>query len=156
MVHTNNSSIFDVIKDISKKADLLIKNPRLDLPLEESEFCIICKISRIDSDITGVTCGNPKCLQEVGDMAFNQAESEKDIKEREEDLKENEDRLDKAIEVLNGIYLVLGINQKEIDTDEVGKKCEHLAGMCEAVESKVKDLVEVMLQLNKKIENKAN
>ena len=32
----------------------------------ETERCVICKGARIDHDQTGITCGNPRCIAEVG------------------------------------------------------------------------------------------
>lgn len=39
-----------------------------DGPLGEQEFCVVCKTARIRGDITGLTCGSPRCLFKLQDV----------------------------------------------------------------------------------------
>ncbi len=86
--------------------------------------CIICGQIRMNYDSTGATCGQEKCLQELGHMANEFEIYRKELK------KEMAREIDYASKLKNNILeiaKILGIDNPEENIEDT---CEEIQGLC--------------------------
>ncbi len=121
------------------------------------EFCVICKLPRLNPDPTGLTCNNPKCLVELGKFFV-------EIKEKIEELSKSlglkieevpgffsfhEQGLDTIREQVDAIASELNTIAETLGFDQVNRP-DRLTELCEMIKNEVTTLRKNIEQLEKK------
>lgn len=101
--------------------------------IEESQtFCEVCRSPRIDPDPTGVTCGEPKCLLELGKWWTKEGKIR--------------DTIDEVLSNLKEVAVMLEIDSKTLP-DDAEKICNKIKEKVEPMESAFQRLKEVAQNL---------
>jgi len=121
----------DVILDeiIARSRQFFIENRH---PFSQEKFCRICGMSRLDTDPTGITCGNPRCLAGVRKIFLDTIEQNR---VKDEEVKEAKTDIAETKKSLGVIAKVLKVDILDCDLD----------GSCDEIRreaSTIKELLE--------------
>ena len=120
------------------------------------EFCVICKLPRLNPDPTGLTCNSSKCLAELGKFFEEIKEKVEELAEslglkiqevpgifafREQGLETVKEQVDTIVSELKTIAKTLGFDQVNCP--------DRLTELCEMIKDEVTTLQEVIKRLEK-------